>query len=233
MADPLTLAAGLGAAGIGYSMYRYGVRPTLRGLARGTAYGVGAVAGLTALDRGGEALINAMYAEPQRVADARDLRRISALSFPNTPEEYNPEIPLSEQRRRNRRRRHPDYNLYPEDQNPQERFDAVETLTEKLSPLAAHYLYRPGGPRTIPLRENFEIFQNITDPFQNLTEKLTPLAAHYVYRPGGPREADLRRSFENNVAAIDLQSAAEHVFGQDQDGDEYPDPYVGRPSYSL
>ena len=173
MADPLTLAAGLGAAGLGYSMYRYGMAPTLRG----AAYGAGTIAGLglgvEAVGYADHLLRRAEDAqERQRYSNIRDLLRIKNLSFPNPNRENF---------------------LYPDDQDPLERFEAADSLREKLSPLATHYLYKPGGPR----------------------------------------QRDARSSWEGNIAAIDLQSAAEHVFGQDQDGDEYPDPFLGRPSYNL
>ena len=167
MADPITLAAGLGAAGLGYSMYRYGARNTLKGLGYG-ALGVGSF-GLGYASQGG-------IDTDRRTSDLRELR---------------------------------------------DRFDPTRTTRSNESD-SRFSGGRVREPRSTAVPAFVSGVQN------NMPGGWTTSSA----RPGSEFMGQLGK-YANQNAAIDLQSAAEHVFGQDQDGDEYPDPFIGRPSYNL
>jgi hypothetical protein len=173
MADPLTLAAGLGAAGIGYSMYRYGVRPTLRGLGYGalgaTAFGAGYAS--QNYDEHDVALLKDVLGvgTDRRVSDLRELRdRFSPMSTTRTNEH---DTRFSGGRVRERRS------------------TAVPAF------VSGRQNNMPGGFTTSSARPGSQF-----------------MGQHNFYR------------FMNETAARDLQSAAEHVFGQDRDNDEYPAP---------
>lgn len=177
MADPITLAAGLGAAGLGYSMYRYGARNTLKGLGYG-ALGAGAF---------GLGYASQNYDEHD-VALAKDLlgidtdRRISDL------------------------------------RELRDRFDPTSTTRSNESD-SRFSGGRVREPRSTAVPAFVSGVQN------NMPGGFTTSSA----RAGSEFMGQLGK-YVNQTAAIDLQSAAEHVFGQDQDDDEYPDAYV--PSYN-
>lgn len=152
MADPITLAAGLGAAGLGYSMYRYGARNTLKGLGYG-ALGVGAF-GLGYASQGGFDHGLAHQFDPS--STTRSNESDSRFSGGRVREPRSTAVPA----------------------------------------------FASGGQNNMP-------------------GGFTTSSA----RPGSEFMGQFGK-YVNQTAAIDLQSAAEHVFGQDQDDDEYPDAYV-------
>lgn len=175
MADPITLAAGLGAAGLGYSMYRYGVRNTLKGLGYG-ALGAGAF---------GVGYASQNYDEHD-VALVKDL-----LGFETDRDRFDPTGTTrsneSDSRFSGGRVREP-------------RSTAVPTAAPS---------FLSGGQKFVSGAQN------------NMPGGWATSAA----RAGSEFMGQYGR-YANQTAAIDLQSAAEHVFGQDQDDDEYPDAYV-------